>query len=230
MKNIRHESFVLSEEAAAIAGYELKSLAFRQAITRISDKELPGFLRAFVQEGIPAAFAKQPLLWEALREWVAQMIKSQPDNIAIVGSARLGFSPKYGSFGRPFGADSDLDISVVDAQQFELLWHDARKFIATPTVSIQPNATERKIALWEENRKVLHRTCNAGFADANKIPSHHNLFPTAGQLNNIASILKSKLDASKFPIRESSFRIYRSWGGFANQVRINYRSIRTQLM
>jgi hypothetical protein len=59
------------------------------------------------------------MLYEAVREWMSVRLQVHPKNVTLIGSARIGFSmcprPNYG---RQFGANSDLDFSVVDERLF----------------------------------------------------------------------------------------------------------------
>lgn len=230
MRSIRDEPFDLSDRANSIAAYRFDPDEFRRAITEVTDLELPGFLRTYVHEGIPASFSGSPLLWEMSREWIAQNIGVRADHITVVGSARLGFTVKKDEYGRAFGPKSDLDLSVIDIDLFDALYRDVRKFLTTPTQKIKPNASEKERVLWLENRDVLSRTCNRGFGDSNKIPSEHDIFMTAPKLNNVASILTSRLRVSQFMVRYSSFRIYKDWDAFTKIVALNYRSIRKSLI
>ena len=52
------------------------------------------FVRAYLQERTPAAFAPRPMLWEAVREWIAQRLKVHAREVGLSGSAQSGFSVK----------------------------------------------------------------------------------------------------------------------------------------
>lgn len=230
MGSIRDEPFSLSPRASSIAVYKFDPEEFRRAITEVTELELNGFLRAYVHEGIPACFSEFPLLWEVSREWIAQHIGVRADHITVVGSARLGFTVKKDEYGRVFGPQSDLDLSVIDPALFDKFYRDVRIFLVTSTQKIKPQASEKEIARWQENRNVLSRTCDRGFGDSNKIPSEHSIFMTAAKLNNAASILTSRLRVSRFMVKYSSFRIYKDWDSFTKSVALNYRSIRRSLV
>ncbi len=53
---------------------------------------------------------------------ISARLNVHPNNIEVVGSARLGFRLKLEKLGKPFGADSDIDVVIVSNNLFERVW------------------------------------------------------------------------------------------------------------
>src|SRR3990172_9093625 len=78
--------------------------------------------RLWLSEGIPFAFKARPAVYEALRIWIARRLDVQAKEVTIVGSGRQGYSlsPDQNA-GRPFGQQSDLDMTTISVRLFERL-------------------------------------------------------------------------------------------------------------
>jgi hypothetical protein len=57
-----------------------------------------------------------------LRETIAARFEIDATCVTLVGSAKLGFSPKPGQYFRPFSAASDLDVAIVSKDLFAKVW------------------------------------------------------------------------------------------------------------
>lgn len=83
------------------------------------DGDLEKFVRLWLTEGVPFAFKDRPIVYEALREWVAALLDIFPKDVSMVGSARIGFSLAPQKQLREFTVgSSDLDLFVVSAPLF----------------------------------------------------------------------------------------------------------------
>ena len=71
----------------------------------------------------PFVFDGDDEAWAMFRERISERLSALPENISIVGSARFGFSQKPERNFRSFSDNSDIDLVVVDAEQFDDLWH-----------------------------------------------------------------------------------------------------------
>ncbi|MBP1472993.1 hypothetical protein J7I44_01695 [Frateuria sp. MAH-13] len=59
-----------------------------------------------------------------LRGAVAEHFGADVELVYIVGSAKLGFSPKPGQYFKPFSDQSDVDIAIVCPDLFSRIWHE----------------------------------------------------------------------------------------------------------
>lgn len=75
--------------------------------------------KVFVLEGIPFVFQNSPMKYVIFREQVADQFDVGSQDICIVGSAKLGFSPSHHKYGTPFTDSSDVDVVVVSSQMFD---------------------------------------------------------------------------------------------------------------
>lgn len=60
---------------------------------------------------------------------VANAVNTNPNNVAIIGSAKYGFSMSPSKAMRPFGEKSDVDVVIVSQELFETVWADIRTAI-----------------------------------------------------------------------------------------------------
>ncbi len=64
----------------------------------------------------------------SLRQEIADQFSIHPDEVYLVGSAKLGFSIAPRKRYRPFGDTSDLDVAVVSATLFDDIWQDVFQY------------------------------------------------------------------------------------------------------
>jgi hypothetical protein len=72
--------------------------------------------------GEPWVFRNQPNEYRRLKEHLAAQLGCSEEHIAIVGSAKIGFSLSPDTFGRPFLETSDVDVVVANERLFDELW------------------------------------------------------------------------------------------------------------
>lgn len=59
-----------------------------------------------------------------LRETIAARFEIDPSGVTLVGSAKLGFSPKPGQYFKHFSAASDLDVAIVSKELYSRVWKE----------------------------------------------------------------------------------------------------------
>lgn len=215
----RETGFIFSSVKTIIGVSNLSAEDFRETISALSEAELPGYLRSHVRSRVPAAFATQPLLWEAIRNWIAMRVRVDPHEIGLSGSAQLGFSSAPQQFGRAFSSNrSDLDFFIVNGALFDALAVEIRQFC-----SKYGAATASRY--WDQV-ETLRRTESRGFFDLKQIPADHDKYPRCADMNNRASIVVDKLKRHQFVLKHSFFRVYRSWHSFSNQTTTTYLRLR----
>lgn len=84
----------------------------------------PGVLsKRFLSSGLPYVFKDQPHKYLAFREAVGKIFKVPPQNIAVMGSARFGFStsPQKQSKGgaKPLDEESDMDLVLISPEMYQ---------------------------------------------------------------------------------------------------------------
>jgi hypothetical protein len=184
------------------------------------------FVRLWLTEGIPFAFLQYPGIYEEIRDWLARRLNVCPKDVTLVGSGRLGYSlAPPPSYGRPFGVDSDLDISIVSEDLFarfrELFgrWEDDYH-----SGRVNPRH-EKERFLWEENLRFGHRNISRGFLDANKVPTFDR-YPLSQNVASAMWVLISRL--AKTPgapgPRRASVRVYDNWRNLVARVSFNLLS------
>lgn len=76
--------------------------------------------KVFLLEGTPYVFESSPMKYVIFREQVAERFSVGSQDVCIVGSAKLGFSPSQVKFGKQFKEESDVDVVVISEELFHL--------------------------------------------------------------------------------------------------------------
>ena len=90
---------------------------FKELICRIDSHEV--LAKVFLLEGVPFVFEKSPMKYVIFREQVADRFSVGSQDVCIVGSAKLGYSPSSYKFGTPFDETSDVDVVVISDDLFD---------------------------------------------------------------------------------------------------------------
>jgi len=164
--------FIISE-----GGKRLKNIypcpeELRTAAKSVTDSEKFGIVQQWLSEGIPYCFRECPLLYEAIRGWLARAIEVHAKEITLIGSARIGYSlASRDDYGRPFNNSSDLDFSAISSvlfencvAAFELWLGDYQNGRILPR-----NPTEE--SYWKDNAMCVPKNITWGFIDPHKIPT-----------------------------------------------------------
>ena len=191
----------------------------------IEPPELSRFVQIIMTEGVPYACSKFPLAFEFAREKAAARLGLQSKQISVTGSARIGYSLKPETFGRPFDENtSDIDLFAVDQDLFERVVLDFRKFVVSwEDGSIAPEEGERKFWLSSKERDPIN--IREGFLDIHHIPLKRG-FETADKVSYAALVFDKNLE-SQVGRRIGSkirIRIYRDWLSAINRIKYNIKS------
>ncbi|MES3003905.1 MAG: hypothetical protein V4787_24655 [Pseudomonadota bacterium] len=102
-------------------------------ITIEIDQRIDAF-KASLQQGADIALTQHVLRHEcsivgadienAVRACVATEFGTTADHVWIVGSAKLGFSPKPGQYFKHFSDHSDIDVALVSPRLYEEVWRE----------------------------------------------------------------------------------------------------------
>lgn len=75
--------------------------------------------KVFLLEGTPFVFLESPMKYVIFREQVAERFNVGYQDVCIVGSAKLGFSPSPSDkYGRSFQETSDVDVLIISEEWF----------------------------------------------------------------------------------------------------------------
>jgi hypothetical protein len=221
----RHSKFELHPSERLISGIPADADAFAKALIAVSTDRVDYLVQAYVRDRTPSAFEQTPMLWGALRAWLTKRVNSQcqvsisPWEWGLNGSANLGFSASPDKFGTRFGAHSDLDFFVVNAELYDKVVREARLF------SVSNFEAQR----YRNARETVNRQLNRGlFLDTKQIPASEK-FPINATLLNEVSIVVDKLHIESYPVERSFVRVYKNWNGLAHQLRLNILSLRKSL-
>ncbi len=84
---------------------------FKKLLVAISDYAI--IAKVFLLDGKPFVFKDNPMRYLIFREQVAERFAVGSQDVCIVGSAKLGFSPSEHKYGREFQKSSDVDVVIV---------------------------------------------------------------------------------------------------------------------
>ncbi len=85
-------------------------------------------VRQHVFQGVPYAFRSKPSSMQRLIDHLCGKMKVTAENIAVVGSAKIGFSLSPDNFPRRFSPYSDIDVVIVNEPMFDEFWHTMLKW------------------------------------------------------------------------------------------------------
>src|SRR6266700_8357545 len=89
---------------------------FRELVTKIDSHQV--LSKVFLLEGVPYVFQKSPMKYVIFREQVADRFEIGSQDVCIVGSAKLGYSPSSYKFGTLFAETSDVDVVIISEPLF----------------------------------------------------------------------------------------------------------------
>ena len=201
---------------------------FLKALNRTSRMGREILASLFLTEGVPVAFIKCPPIYELLRKWLGEELNINTKQITLLGSARIGYSLSPRKFGKEFGVDSDLDLSIVANNIFEKLKIESNNFINDYRDKKIAPKNDSQRHYWEENIKFIKKNLSNGFIDVNKIPYIKERYPEFQYLGNLMWRLKEKLHVTPNApnIKRASLRVYDTWNSLINRVSFNFNKSR----
>lgn len=213
---LRQSPFEFCRNTKQVSDPQVTYAELLSELKPLTKTELVMYVRTYVQERTPAAFSSQPMLWEAVREWVASRLKVHPREFGLSGSAQTGFSLGKMKSGAPFNPlGSDLDMFVVNKDCFSIVEAEARIF----------SVRNANSANFTAQADTVSRQIQMGYLDLNQVPANHELYPRISAARNDASIVIDRLRLHGFELKPSHFRIYKDWGELSNWVRRSYSSL-----
>ncbi len=89
---------------------------FKQLVTTLDSHEV--LAKVFLLEGVPFVFKDSPMKYVIFREQVAERFGVGSQDVCIVGSAKLGYSPSPHKYGTLFSETSDVDVVGISEPLF----------------------------------------------------------------------------------------------------------------
>lgn len=110
---------------------------FKELIYQIDTLDI--LVKIFILEGTPCVFKNSPMKYMVFKEQVADRFNIGSQDVRIVGSAKLGFSPSPSQkFGNSFSETSDVDVVLVS----EHLFHQGSREVFKDLMNRGPNKNE----------------------------------------------------------------------------------------
>lgn len=213
--SIRHQPFAYYKTSKGVTDPQVTHDEFQTELLNLGKADLVMFVRAYVQERTPAAFASDPMLWEAVREWFAIRLGVHPREIGLSGSAQSGFSLKAAKRGAPFDPNSsDLDLFVVSEGYLTRLDRELRLFVSSNSSSS-----------YAAQATTVERQLDRGYVDLNQVPANHDKYPVLAAARNDVSIIIDRLRLHRFDLKPSHLRVYKDWRSLGEWVRRSYAAL-----
>lgn len=207
---------------------------FKELVLRLDSHRI--LAKVFLLEGTPFVFEKSPMKYVIFREQVADQFGIGSQDVCIVGSAKLGFSPSPHKYGTPFSETSDVDVVIISEPLFdrgsrELFGvlnrlgpgvHELRPFLSsTPQKAKDANRPVVSLGDWKDVKEAIRNFVYQNFNPGLLPPDHplrreifENISSTAG--------LFLALEPQVFVSRIRG-RIFRNWKSaedyYANSLR-----------
>jgi hypothetical protein len=99
--------------------FEIGSEKFKDLL---ATEPLPRIVTDIVFKGTPYILKDAPNALATIKTHLASALPLAESNIAIIGSAKMGFSLDPENFPRQFSDASDIDVLIVDERLFDKIW------------------------------------------------------------------------------------------------------------
>jgi len=175
--------------------------------------------KVFLLEGTPFVFEGRPMKYVIFREQVADRFEIGSQDVCIVGSAKLGYSPSAHKFGTPFAETSDVDVVIISEplfyrgsrQLFETLNHLEPSVFSVRSAFADKAKTSPVVDL-NDWRKVKDSIRNFVFQNFNpgllpqEHPLRHEIFENMSSTSGLFLALEPQVFVSKIRCR-----VFRNW-------------------
>ena len=193
--------------------------------------------KVFLLEGTPSVFQSSPMKYVIFREQVADRFEIGSQDVCIVGSAKLGYSPSPHKYGVPFSETSDVDVVIIS----EPLFHKgSRKLFATlnafgPSVYQVKAAKSGKkpipvidpdhwVKVKDAVRNYVYENFNPGLLPPDH-PLRVEIFENMSSTSGLFLALEPKVFVSKIRCR-----VFRTWKAAEDYYSNTLREAKSQFM
>ena len=198
---------------------------FKELIQKFDNHRI--LAKLFLLEGIPFVFKDSPMKYTIFREQVADQFHIGSQDVCIVGSAKLGFSPSPHKYGTPFADNSDVDVVVVSDELFNrgsrqlfkelnLLGPQLHEFRDILYEHSSTSSSVPKVALkdWKKTkesvRNFVFQNFNPGLLSTSN-PLRLQIFESISSTSGLFFALEPQIFVSKIRAR-----IFRTWRAAEN--------------
>jgi len=196
--------------------------------------------KVFLLEGVPYVFEKSPMKYVIFREQVADRFNVGSQDICIVGSAKLGYSPSSHKFGTAFSETSDVDVVIISEPLFyrgssDLF--DVLNQMGPPTYQVrdflynQTNRKDKPVVDLNDWRTVKEAIRNFVYENFNPglLPDDHalrkDIFNKIATTAGLFLALEPKVFVSKIRCR-----IFRNWKAAEDYYSNSLRELRNYFL
>lgn len=219
---------------AVLAGKETPTAdEFRDLVLSLDSHAI--LAKVFLLEGTPFVFKGSPMKYVIFREQLAERFNVGSQDICIVGSAKLGYSPAARKFGTPFSDESDVDVVIISEDLFyrgsRELFQELNKLGPSTFVPEGRRAAASSVSVpAEEWRKVKEGIRNFVYNNLNPglLPQDHPLRSEIfGKVSGSAGLFLA-LEPQVF-VSRIRCRIFKTWKAaedyYANSLREAMRTL-----
>jgi hypothetical protein len=199
---------------ALLAGQKTPtSEEFKQLISALDNHRV--LAKVFLLEGTPFVFENRPMKYVIFREQVADRFEIGSQDVCIVGSAKLGYSPSPHKFGTPFAETSDVDVVIIS----EPLFYRGSKQLFETLNQLKPSVYiakfEKKtpptvslddwIKVKDSIRNFVYQNFNPGLLPQDH-PLRREIFENMASTSGLFLALEPQVFVSKIRCR-----VFRNW-------------------
>jgi len=169
--------------------------------------------KVFLLEGLPFVFSNSPMKYLIFREQVADRFEIGYQDVCIVGSAKLGFSPSAQKFGVPFSETSDVDVVVISHSLFDQGTHALFQHINKVGPPLDFNARSNPVSVpageWRVHKEAVRNYVYENF-NPGLLPFDHALRREVFSNISSTSALFLALEPQVF-VSKIRCRVFRNW-------------------
>lgn len=174
---------------------------FNALIEQTSDEKLLDFCRRRVIHGTPYVFHGRENEYYSFRKSIADHFKVHFHEIYIVGSAKLGFSPRKES---EFDYDSDIDVAIISRRLFDDIMESIRSYQMELRNSRRA-VTEKELGIYHEFLEYVAM----GWIRPDKLPhSFHIKDLKNNWFDFFNSISNGKSEVGNYKVAAGVFKSY----------------------
>lgn len=169
--------------------------------------------KVFLLEGLPFVFSNSPMKYLIFREQVADRFEIGYQDVCIVGSAKLGFSPSPHKFGTLFSETSDVDVVIISSVLFDRGTHALFEHLNKIGPALDFNNKTKAVSVaardWrvmkESVRNYVYENFNPGLLPYDH-PLHREVFTNIASTSALFLALEPQVFVSKIRCR-----VFRNW-------------------
>lgn len=191
---------------------------FKQLVMELEAHEI--LAKLFLLDGVPYVLKDSPMKYLIFKEQVADRFGVGAQDVCIVGSARLGFSPTPYKYGQDFQKASDVDVVIIseelfqegsrelfgEARDFPPPLHEIREHLRDPDGARAPEmAPDNLRRLKEAVRNFTYDNFNPGLLSPGN-PLRRRIFDNITSTTGVFLALDPKVFVSRVRCR-----IFRTW-------------------